>query len=63
MPDGQADVTRTVMVREVGEADVVPVDIMVGTLAVFTARSFKALGNYADLDRASLAALQLEERL
>jgi hypothetical protein len=35
---------------------------MVGTLAVSTARSFKALGNYADLDRASRDALDILSR-
>ena len=35
---------------------------MVGMLAVSTARSFKALGNYADLDRASRDALDILSR-
>ena len=34
----------------------------IGTLAVSTARSFVALGNYGDLDRASRAALDLLSR-
>ena len=35
---------------------------MIGTLAVSTARSFKAMGNYADLDRASRNALDILSR-
>src|SRR5437867_3608693 len=34
----------------------------VGTLAMFTARSFVAAGNYADLDRASRKALDIMSR-